>query len=268
MSRCRDHRQKGQWLRDEEPSGRTSLPQWPQRNPESFFVNRLLSIQYFHGVSGASPFILSSYPQGDLRGYTGILIRGQCRIACRMERVATYLKRRVSLTTDCDRKGLCMSPKPKKLLFLLLTFVCLMTVCLVPARTHYESAPPPQGPAAFLHRRGDRPHEGPKNPFTVPPWTLPEEGADGSVPPAPQFPEPYMPHEEDGPIGRHAAVPHSPHIGEERPIPPPHTRASYRAASVVWGMVIGILFAAAAVFLGSRIIPRKKEKHLPEHTKE
>lgn len=201
-------------------------------------------------------------------GYTGILIRGQCRIACRMERVATYLKRRVSLTTDCDRKGLFMSPKPKKLLFLLLTFVCLMTVCLVPARTPYKSAPLPQGPAAFRYRRGDRPYEGPKNPFTVPPWTLPEEGSDGSVPPAPQFPEPYLPHEEDGPIGRHAAAPHSPHIGEERPIPPPHTRASYRAASVVWGMVIGILFAAAAVFLGSRIIPRKKEKHLPEHTKE
>lgn len=159
-----------------------------------------------------------------------------------------------------------MPPKTKRLLFLLLGFACLMTICLFPARPHEQYAPPAERHVIFDRHSDLLPHEGPKSPFAAVPWTRPQEGssADGPRPPARQFTEPPIPKEKQGPSGHSAAGPRFPHGGEERTAPPPYTRASYRAAGVVWGMVIGVLVAAAAIRLAFRVIPCKRKKHLSE----
>ena len=43
LSTCKDHKQKGQWLRELLPIGSTSRPQWAHTKESSFLVNRFCS---------------------------------------------------------------------------------------------------------------------------------------------------------------------------------------------------------------------------------
>ena len=62
MSTCNDQRQKGQWLREEYPSGGTHFPQCAQKNPSSFLAKRLFCNASFCGIN-FTPVCLHRLPE-------------------------------------------------------------------------------------------------------------------------------------------------------------------------------------------------------------
>ena len=57
ISRCREHRQYGQWFRDEYPSGGTYLPHSAQTKPLSFFLKSFSSICQVTGTAQITRYL-------------------------------------------------------------------------------------------------------------------------------------------------------------------------------------------------------------------